>query len=400
MVENMMNAERSFRGYMIFYPPILMLRFFKSFAAQPRLAIVTDTFKTASEDLFHFSIVFFSVFICMTVMGVLFFGQDHMDFATFDRAMHAAFQAIFGVWDWPAMERVTRVQAIIWFWPFIIVMVLILFNMLVAIIMDAYGHVKEAAGEAPTLIAQVQNMIRRHKQNRRKERVTLAHIYESLLALNDHDDAKMLSDESIIFPGYLLEVVEGIKQEQVDRTMNNAKDDYERTTREPFTIDNVKEHLESINERIGHTAMAAGWVDAKMEQYEAMQPPPAQDEMDTLPTAANAAVERDEGLTRVCQVAHDRVEEVSSGVASILGEEMRGLERRQKEQQRAMSQMLASLTGLKSLVTKLNQTSADVASLSMQVAEDDDALGREPVPGHAASFSRPPPPPQGAFARR
>ena len=55
-VEAVSTEEKRFRLILCFYPMLLLLRLFKSFAAQPRLAVVTDTIKLASQDLLHFGI--------------------------------------------------------------------------------------------------------------------------------------------------------------------------------------------------------------------------------------------------------------------------------------------------------------------------------------------------------
>merc|ERR1712125_199933 len=63
-VEQMCLTEKDFRVCLYVYPNIIMLRLFKSFKSQPRLAIVTATLARASTDLVHFFIVFFCVYMC------------------------------------------------------------------------------------------------------------------------------------------------------------------------------------------------------------------------------------------------------------------------------------------------------------------------------------------------
>merc|ERR1712196_421795 len=75
LMENLCNVERLYRVSFCFYPMAVMMRLFKSFAAQGRLAVVTRTLSGASTDMIHFFIVFFSVFFCMVVNSVLIFGQ-------------------------------------------------------------------------------------------------------------------------------------------------------------------------------------------------------------------------------------------------------------------------------------------------------------------------------------
>merc|ERR1712196_594526 len=104
--------------------------------------------KKAKQDMVHFFIVFLSVYVCMMVNSVLFFGQDVQEFGSVARAFHSCFRAMFGDWDWDAMKEIGFSKALVWVWLFMIVMVLLLLNMLLAIVMDAYTVVKEGAKDA------------------------------------------------------------------------------------------------------------------------------------------------------------------------------------------------------------------------------------------------------------
>jgi len=69
-----------------FYPIIIMLRLFKAFQAQPRLALVAMTLYNSAGDLAHFTIVFLAAFISFVFTGICLFGQEIADYAQFDRA--------------------------------------------------------------------------------------------------------------------------------------------------------------------------------------------------------------------------------------------------------------------------------------------------------------------------
>merc|ERR1711959_852815 len=141
-----------------------MLRLFKSFAAQPRLAVVTETISHGFKDLAHFGIIFASVFSCLCLDAVLLFGQDLEAFATFPRSLHSCFRLMFGDWDWKSMERVGRVSAGVWFWIFMFMIVMVMFNVLLAIIIETYTNVKQNAQNAESLFTTMASMYRRRKQ--------------------------------------------------------------------------------------------------------------------------------------------------------------------------------------------------------------------------------------------
>merc|ERR550514_1194194 len=123
------------------YPLIVVFRLFKAFSAQPRLAVVTSTLVSASVDLMHFLLVFVSVFASFAVSGTVLFGKTMDDFATLPRAMNACFRMALGDFDWGDLSRNGRFEAGIYFWIFQILVVLVLLNMLLAIVMDAYTEV-------------------------------------------------------------------------------------------------------------------------------------------------------------------------------------------------------------------------------------------------------------------
>ena len=58
---------------------------------------------------------------------------------------------MFGDWNWKAMEQVSRITAAVWFWIFMLMIVMVMFNVLLAIVMDSYITVKKTAQNADSL---------------------------------------------------------------------------------------------------------------------------------------------------------------------------------------------------------------------------------------------------------
>merc|ERR1711904_29012 len=127
-----------FKLALALYPLVIIFRLFKAFSAQPRLAVVTKTMKNAMSDLLHFLLVFCSVFVAFAISGVVLFGREVYGFTTFPRAMNSCFRLLLGDIDWGEISEIGRMEAGFWMWCFIIIVVLLMLNMLLAIVMDHY----------------------------------------------------------------------------------------------------------------------------------------------------------------------------------------------------------------------------------------------------------------------
>mmetsp|Transcript_102691 Transcript_102691/g.320019 ORF Transcript_102691/g.320019 Transcript_102691/m.320019 type:complete len:429 (+) Transcript_102691:1296-2582(+) len=241
--EFMVKMQKDFLFCVYIYPNIMMLRLFKSFAAQPRLAIVTATLQRASVDLLHFGLVFFSVFLCMLVNSMLFFGQDLENFSTFPRAFHSCFLAMFGDWDWDALKEIGYFKAQVWFWLFLVVNVLILMNMLLAIIMDAYTAEKVKAGSAQSLWSQTWEMRRRRKEFKRKERVRLNDIWDVFLKEGNMDEKAVLQSTRLISPQFLISSVPRMQLKQANRLLVKSLEHQRKLLTANITEEDIKEEI-------------------------------------------------------------------------------------------------------------------------------------------------------------
>eukprot|EP00403_Amphidinium_massartii_P029866 CAMPEP_0178390556 /NCGR_PEP_ID=MMETSP0689_2-20121128/10708_1 /TAXON_ID=160604 /ORGANISM="Amphidinium massartii, Strain CS-259" /LENGTH=1012 /DNA_ID=CAMNT_0020011071 /DNA_START=36 /DNA_END=3074 /DNA_ORIENTATION=+ len=137
-----------------YYPMIIVFRLFKAFHAQPRLALVTMTLRDCMQDLLHFLVVFICVFLGFVTSGLVLFGRDNDNFATFPRSCLACSRLLLGDIEWDELKVSSRLIAGLWIVAFFVVMVQLLLNMLLAVIMDSYSEVKEQAGSARTLFAE------------------------------------------------------------------------------------------------------------------------------------------------------------------------------------------------------------------------------------------------------
>eukprot|EP00928_Gymnodinium_smaydae_P010441 TRINITY_DN13937_c0_g1_i1.p1 TRINITY_DN13937_c0_g1~~TRINITY_DN13937_c0_g1_i1.p1 ORF type:complete len:865 (+),score=196.33 TRINITY_DN13937_c0_g1_i1:276-2870(+) len=180
-LEMNVNYVRYLRRALCFYPLIIVIRLFKAFSAQPRLAVVTNTMIKAGPDLLHFMIVFGSVFLTFTICGIVLFGREVSSFTTFSRAMVATFRTMLGDIEWDELSAIGRLWAGVWLWLFIIIVVQLMLNMVLAIVMDHYEEAKSSAGSSETLLDEAMQFYERWMGERRGTHVPLEAVLEALL---------------------------------------------------------------------------------------------------------------------------------------------------------------------------------------------------------------------------
>lgn len=163
------------------YPMVIVMRLFKAFGAQPRLALVTNTLKEAQIDLLHFLLIVLTVFFSYMIAATTLFGREVKAFTTPFRSVITCFRAMMGDFDFPEMvDGVGRTDSFVWFFPFVLLIMLVLLNMLMAIIMDAYAEVVARIVGADTLVGQARKIYKRMMAQYHKELVGLVHVQSGL----------------------------------------------------------------------------------------------------------------------------------------------------------------------------------------------------------------------------
>jgi len=157
-VDDMHVEVAAFAGYLEFYriflqwyTLFLILRFFKAFQAQPRLAIVTNTIKNSFTDLTHFLVILISVFMSFAVAGTFLFGHRLLAFSEMRIALNTCFLIMLGSFEYGELEEEYPTTAAAWFWLFSLAVALLLLNMGLAIVLDIYTEVHADAGNAETV---------------------------------------------------------------------------------------------------------------------------------------------------------------------------------------------------------------------------------------------------------
>ena len=118
-----------------------------------RLSVVTKTLANSAVEMFHFFVLFLVLFMSWTLAGFFSFGHRVEAFSTIGNSVHSMFNMLLGDFDWPALDAANPTVGALFFMSYMVFIVLIALNMLLAIVMDAYSEVKaEVADDAPSLV--------------------------------------------------------------------------------------------------------------------------------------------------------------------------------------------------------------------------------------------------------
>merc|ERR1719191_2059322 len=128
-VDNLAFLVMWYRILISDYMLLIMIRLFKAFKGHPRLAVVTNTIYVAGSDLFHFGIVFTSIFLAFAYSGTLLFGRRLSGFSTFSKSCGSCFAIACGEFQWAVMTEEHEITSTLWFWGFMVLIYLVMLNM-------------------------------------------------------------------------------------------------------------------------------------------------------------------------------------------------------------------------------------------------------------------------------
>lgn len=170
------------RGFFFGYFFILMMKFFKTFQANPRLDIVVQTINHCSVNVVHFAIVFLAIFLCYAFAGHFLLGHMH-------KGWDSMLGSLFMLWSTElTMEDVSSfsvpVQAVCYLWSltYQILVQQVMLNMLYCIVFDSYAFVKTRAGAPLTLYAQIRDAAATARETR-----GFVNLYTLIVQLEDDD---------------------------------------------------------------------------------------------------------------------------------------------------------------------------------------------------------------------
>jgi len=142
---------------LFWYTMVLMMRFFKTFLGQPRLALMTNTLIDSLRDVVHMLVIFAVLFFNFTLGGYVLFGTRMEKWCSMSKAIHTSFLALFGRLDLAEMFNDSPVSATIWFWLFMLSMIFVMSNLFFSVIYDHYNTMKIKVGSTPSIFWQMED---------------------------------------------------------------------------------------------------------------------------------------------------------------------------------------------------------------------------------------------------
>jgi len=149
----------------------------------PNLAVLTNTLAKSLRNFGPFFFIFMITLAAFVTSGCILFGESLEQYSTISKSIVTCINMLFGQFDYSAIQGVDYNVALVWYWLAMIVLFLVLFNMLLAIVIDAYSEVKEAnAGHSRSVLRefkiiandlfQVKSLFGRDSHSKLKKEIT------------------------------------------------------------------------------------------------------------------------------------------------------------------------------------------------------------------------------------
>jgi hypothetical protein len=128
----------------------VLIRMLGSLDFQPRLGLVTRTLKKALVDLAHWGVVFLLVLIPFACLAWVNFGSDMKDFSTVGRSMYTMWNILFEGMSMvtPLLDKPNYIVVVLFFVFYFFLTSVILLNVLLAILVDAFADLKDEQHES------------------------------------------------------------------------------------------------------------------------------------------------------------------------------------------------------------------------------------------------------------
>lgn len=147
-------------GIVAEYNVLLVVRFLIATMGHPRLAIITRTLLNGMGDLLHLLFVFILMFFAYVMSGHILLGQRMSELSTLKGSLGYCLRIVFArEFEYTRITQENMVTASFWIITFVLMLVLVMVNMVLAMIFDNYGEVRENVFKNETLLAFLSRLI-------------------------------------------------------------------------------------------------------------------------------------------------------------------------------------------------------------------------------------------------
>mmetsp|Transcript_98735 Transcript_98735/g.175764 ORF Transcript_98735/g.175764 Transcript_98735/m.175764 type:complete len:802 (-) Transcript_98735:134-2539(-) len=138
------------------YVALILLRFFRGFSGQPRIASIGRTVGQAASDISHLFMIVGIAYSNLVIGGFILFGAEREEWSTIEKSMMATISFLYGAGDLPAMYKIAPISTGIWGVVYAICIIILGMSMITAILLDHHREVRRNGGRAqPSLPWQV-----------------------------------------------------------------------------------------------------------------------------------------------------------------------------------------------------------------------------------------------------
>lgn len=118
----------------------IFVRILKYLNRFERIALLSNTFESAKDDIFYFFVLLITVLMAFVIFGHVAFGSTHYMFSSMGLSILACFFLLFGdLTVWFEIRKTHPIEATFFFFLFTFLIIFILINMFIAIINNNYS---------------------------------------------------------------------------------------------------------------------------------------------------------------------------------------------------------------------------------------------------------------------
>lgn len=122
---------------------LMWFKIFQYFSISKQMSLLMRILKRAAIDIAFFMFMFFIIFLGFAQAGYLAFGTDVPSFRTFSHSLLNLFRSITSDLDYSALSEANRLFGPLYYICYYVIVLLVLINVFLAIINDAYAVVNE-----------------------------------------------------------------------------------------------------------------------------------------------------------------------------------------------------------------------------------------------------------------